>query len=63
MCNSCEDLSKINAVILHSEGAAQVEIVRQAHSDEQVVGLWLHGRGITESCGWKCDEGGVSLRF
>ena len=22
-----------------------------------------HQRGITESCGWKCDEGGVSLRF
>jgi hypothetical protein len=26
-----------------------------------VVGLGF--RGITESCGWKCDEGGVSLRF
>lgn len=44
MCNSCEDLSNINDVILHSEGGSQAEIVRQAHSDEQVVGLWLHGR-------------------
>ena len=54
MSNSNKDLSKINDVILHSkdlpskDGSApqseRVEIVRQAHNDEQVVALWLHGR-------------------
>ncbi|MBW8039235.1 MAG: tyrosine-type recombinase/integrase [Planctomycetes bacterium] len=44
MSNSCKDLSNINDVILHSKGVSQAEVVRQAHNDEQVVGLWLHGR-------------------
>ncbi len=44
MSNSGKDLSKINAIILHSKGVSQAGVVRQAHNDEQVVGLWLHGR-------------------
>ena len=54
MSNCRKDLSKINDVILHSKdlpakdsGAPQsgeTEIVRQAHNDEQVISLWLHGR-------------------
>ena len=37
MSDSCKKLSKINDVILHSELGSQAEIIRQAHSDEQVV--------------------------
>ncbi len=54
MSNSDKDLSKINDVILHSKDlpakgssapqSVETEIVRQAHSDEQVIALWLHGR-------------------
>ena len=44
MSNSCKDLSKINTVILHSEVGSESKIISQAHNDEQVVGLWLHGR-------------------
>ena len=55
MSNSCHDLRKIRAIILHSEGLSPRRedtaslgdneiILRQAHNDEQVVGLWLHGR-------------------
>ena len=54
MTTSRKDLGKISAVILHSEnlpskdsGAPQSEeamVVQQAHNDEQVVALWLHGR-------------------
>jgi len=48
------EISKINALILHSEGKEpddlarpQLEwgqVVRQASNDEQVISLWLHGR-------------------
>ena len=44
---SCADLSKRIAVILHSSesGIEQpVRVVRQADSDEQLIALWLHGR-------------------
>jgi integrase/recombinase XerD len=44
---SCADLSKRSAVILHSSesGIEQpVQVVRQADSDEQLIALWLHGR-------------------
>ena len=44
---SCADLGKRSAVILHSSesGIEQpVQIVRQADSDDQLIGLWLHGR-------------------
>ena len=44
---SCADLSKRIAVILHSSesGIEQpVQVVRQADSDEQLIALWLHGR-------------------
>jgi integrase/recombinase XerD len=54
MSNSRKDLHKIKAVILHSEElptrdlsapqSNEAEIVRQAHNDEQVIDLWLHGR-------------------
>ncbi len=54
MSNSRKELSKISDVILHSDNlpskdssAPQSEgagIVRQAHNDEQVIALWLHGR-------------------
>ena len=55
MSNSCNDLRKIRAIILHSEGLSPGRedpaslgdneiVLRQAHNDEQVVGLWLHGR-------------------
>lgn len=43
MSNCRKDLSNINSVILHSKGS-EAQVVRQAHNDEQVVGLWLHGR-------------------
>ena len=49
MSNSCKDLGKIRAVILHSKDLSPLdintqqsqgaEVVRQAHHDEQVVGL------------------------
>ena len=44
---SCADLSKRSAVILHSpeSGIEQpVQVVRQADSDDQLIALWLHGR-------------------
>ena len=44
---SCADLSKRSAVILHSPESGIVETVqavRQADSDDQLIGLWLHGR-------------------
>ncbi len=54
MSNCRKDLSKINSIILHSKDlpakdssapqSGETQIVRQAHNDEQVVGLWLHGR-------------------
>ncbi len=50
MSNSGKNLSKISAVILHSKGVSQTEVVRQAHNDEQVVGLWLHGRRQIFTC-------------
>lgn len=56
MSNSNPNLSKINDVILHSNAlpskdsyapqSGEADIVRQAHSDEQVVALWLHGRSL-----------------
>lgn len=54
MSNSNPNLRKIRAVILHSENQStrdiitpqsdEAAVVRQAHDDGQVVGLWLHGR-------------------
>ena len=53
MSNCRRELSKISAIMLYSDNlpakdnsAPQSEagIVRQAHNDEQVVSLWLHGR-------------------
>ena len=54
MSDCRKDLSKINDVILHSKNAltqdncapqsGETGVVRQAHNDEQVVTLWLHGR-------------------
>jgi len=54
MSNCRKDLSKISNIILHSKDlpaldstapqSGEAEIVRQAHNDEQVVALWLHGR-------------------
>ena len=56
MSNLPPNLSKINAVILHSTAltskdsyalqSGEADIIRQAHSDEQVVALWLHGRSL-----------------
>jgi integrase/recombinase XerD len=40
---SCADLSKRSAIILHSPESG-IETVRQADSDDQLVALWLHGR-------------------
>ncbi|MHC4772849.1 MAG: tyrosine-type recombinase/integrase [Planctomycetota bacterium] len=54
MSNCRKDLSKIRTIILHSNDRPSIdssppqsnetEIVRQAHNDEQVIDLWLHGR-------------------
>lgn len=54
MSDSCNEKRKIKTVILHSNDLSTkdaiapqsggTEIVRQAHNDEQVVALWLHGR-------------------
>ena len=54
MSNCRKELSRINDVILHSGDIAPIGnsepqsgesgIVRQAHNDEQVISLWLHGR-------------------
>lgn len=44
MSDSSPNVSKINAIILHSEQGAQGSVIRQAHNDGQVVDLWLHGR-------------------
>jgi integrase/recombinase XerD len=55
MMSDCrKELSKIRAIILHSQASPpvdqshpqsqQVEVISQADNDEQVVGLWLHGR-------------------
>ena len=54
MSDCRKELSKIRSVILHSQGntsveqshpqSQQVEAISQADNDEQVVGLWLHGR-------------------
>jgi integrase/recombinase XerD len=44
---SCADLSKRSPVILHSSESGIVgptETTRQADSDDQLIGLWLHGR-------------------
>ena len=44
---SCADLSKRIAVILHSSESGNeqpVQVVRQADSDDQLIALWLHGR-------------------
>ena len=54
MSNCRKELSKIRAIILHSKGRTPKDscppqlgeegIIRQAHNDEQVISLWLHGR-------------------
>lgn len=54
MSDSRKDLRKIKHIILHSESqpsgdlcppqSEEAQIVRQAHNDEQVIDLWLHGR-------------------
>ena len=44
---SCADLRKRSIVILHSPESGIVgptETTRQADSDDQLIGLWLHGR-------------------
>jgi integrase/recombinase XerD len=44
---NCADLCKRSAIILHSSesGIEQpVQATRQADSDDQLIGLWLHGR-------------------
>jgi integrase/recombinase XerD len=44
---SCADLSKRSIVILHSVESGivgTVETTRQADTDDQLIGLWLHGR-------------------
>ena len=44
---SCADLRKISAIILHSPESGIVgptETTQQATSDDQLVALWLHGR-------------------
>jgi len=56
MSDERQETSKINAVILHSQGQLSADgghpelvegqIVRQAHNDEQVIALWLHGRSL-----------------
>jgi integrase/recombinase XerD len=61
------EISKINHIILHSQGAAPDEllrpqlvegqIVRQAHNDEQVIALWLHGRSVHTQRAYGIDVG------
>jgi integrase/recombinase XerD len=56
MSEDCQEISKIKAVILHSQGPAPVdaqhpqslEVVRisQADTDDQLIRLWLHGRSV-----------------
>ena len=65
MSNCRKDLSKIKHIILRSEnqptkdsGAPQSKdatIVKQAHNDEQVVGLWLHGRSVHTQKAYSSD--------
>ena len=40
---SCPELSKISPVILRSPESA-IAMTQQANTDEQLIGLWLHGR-------------------
>ena len=54
MSNCRKELSKIKHVILHSKDITSQDsghpqsggsqIIKQAHNDEQVISLWLHGR-------------------
>jgi len=54
MSNCRKELSKISSIILHSKDitpedscpskSGEIEIIQQAHNDEQVISLWLHGR-------------------
>jgi integrase/recombinase XerD len=56
MEKDCQEISKINALILHSQGPTPVEaqppqsleVVRitQADTDDQLIRLWLHGRSV-----------------
>ena len=64
MSNYRKELSKISDVILHSKdmpskdsSAPQSEagIVRQAHNDEQVIALWLHGRSCHTQKAYSSD--------
>ena len=65
MSNCRKELSKIRHVILHSENlpvkdsrAPQSEgaqIIRQAHNDEQVIALWLHGRSVHTQKAYSAD--------
>jgi len=65
MSDSCKEQSKINAIILHSEGqppvdgrtpqSEKVEIIQQAHNDDQVVSLWLHGRSVHTQKAYSAD--------
>ncbi len=40
---NCADLRKRRVVILHSPESG-IETTRQADTDDQLIGLWLHGR-------------------
>lgn len=65
MSNCRKEISKISAVILHSKDLTEKDsscqeltetgIVQQAHNDEQVIALWLHGRSVHTQKAYSSD--------
>ena len=65
MSNCRKEISKISAVILHSKDLTEKDsscqeltetgIVQQAHNDEQVISLWLHGRSVHTQKAYSSD--------
>ena len=55
---NCADLRKRSAVILHSPESGIVgptETTQQANSDDQLIGLWLHGRPDTTQRAYRAE--------